>query len=109
YHELLADIEGVERPGVMQGNEHVWHLYVIRVPDRDRVLQELNEEGIGAGVHYPKPLHLQPAFQHLGYKEGEFPVAEQAAREVLSLPIHPHITEEQQDRVVAALKAALHR
>jgi len=107
YDELLADLD-VVRPVTLPGNAHVWHLYVVQVPDRDRVVARLNEAGIGAGIHYPTPLHLTPAFAHLGYRAGAFPHAEAAAGRILSLPLHPHITAVQQEEVVAALSAALH-
>lgn len=107
YHELLADLPDVVRPGTLEGNEHVWHLYVVRVPKRDRVLERLHAAGIGAGIHYPVPIHLQGAFAHLGHREGDFPVTEKAAKEILSLPLFPEITAEQQERVVAALRDAL--
>jgi len=107
YDELLADLD-VVRSVTLPGNAHVWHLYVVQVPDRDRVVARLNEAGIGAGIHYPTPLHLTPAFAHLGYRAGAFPHAEAAAGRILSLPLHPHITAVQQEEVVAALSAALH-
>jgi len=107
YDELLADLPGVETPRTFPGNEHVWHLYVVRVPQRDEVLSTLNAEGIGAGIHYPTPLHLHGALRHLGYRDGDFPVAERAAREILSLPLDPHITPQQQERVAATLRRAV--
>lgn len=107
YGELLAGIDGVVPPVTLAGNEHVWHLYVVRVPERDLVLKHLNANGVGAGVHYPTPVHLTPAFASLGYGEGAFPVAERAAGEILSLPIYAEITPQQQDRVVALLAEAL--
>jgi dTDP-4-amino-4,6-dideoxygalactose transaminase len=103
YDELLADLPGVIRPHIVPGNEHVWHLYVVRVPHRDLMLAALNAAGIGAGVHYPMPVHLLPAFEHLGYQPGAFPVAERMADEILSLPIYPGITVHQQQRVVNVL------
>lgn len=109
YGALLADIPGVVLPQQAPGNEDVWHLYVIQVEERDRVLAELNEQGIGAGIHYPQPIHLTPAFSHLGYPEGSFPVAEQAAGRILSLPLYPHITQQQQVRVAQALGRAIRR
>lgn len=109
YAKLLADVRGVVLPQQAEGNEDVWHLYVIQVEERDRVLAELNEAGIGAGIHYPEPVHLTGAFEHLGYGAGSFPVAEQAAGRILSLPLYPHITAEQQQRVVEALNRALRR
>ena len=107
YHQLLDDLKEVIRPETMEGNEHVWHLYVIRVPARDRTLERLRESGIGAQIHYPIPIHLQGAFGHLGHHEGDFPVAERAAKEILSLPLFPEITEAQQIQVVDELKRAL--
>lgn len=107
YSELLADLPEVSLPVTAPGNEHVWHLYVIRVPRRDHVLRCLQDEGIQAGIHYPVPVHLQPAFRHLGYGPGDFPVAEAAAGQLLSLPLYPQITEEQQVRVVGAVRRAL--
>jgi len=85
----------------------VYHLFVVEVEQRDRVLAALREAGIGAGVHYPTPVHLQPGWRRLGYAPGDFPHAEGAARRCLSLPLFPGITEAEQDRVVTALSAAL--
>lgn len=107
YLDLLAGVEGVVLPVTDDGNVHVWHLFVVRVPERDRVVATLNGAGIGAGVHYPKPVHLHGAFSSLGLGEGAFPVAEEAARTVLSLPIYPGITASQQERVVVELRKAL--
>jgi len=104
---MLADLAGVIRPRTLDGNEHVWHLYVVRVPDRDRVLKELHAAGIGAGIHYPVPVHLTPAFASLGYPGGAFPVAERNAGQLLSLPLFAEITAGQQERVVSVLAAAL--
>jgi dTDP-4-amino-4,6-dideoxygalactose transaminase len=109
YDALLADAEDIGRPRVLDGNEPVWHLYVVRVPDRDRVIKELHTAGIGAGIHYPVPLHLTQALAGLGYPEGTFPVAERAARQILSLPLFPEITPAQQERVVSVLTAAVQR
>jgi len=107
YHELLADIDAVARPGTLPGNEHVWHLYVVRVPERDDLLRRLRAAGIGAGIHYPTPVHLLAPFAHLGHGRGSFPVAESAAAEILSLPIYPGITASQQERIVDVLRRAL--
>ena len=107
YDELLADAEGVRLPTTLAGNEHVWHLYVVRVDHRDDVLRHLQEEGVGAGVHYPTPVHLTPAMGHLGYGPGRFPVAERAAQQILSLPLFPGITRSQQERVADVLRQAV--
>jgi dTDP-4-amino-4,6-dideoxygalactose transaminase len=108
YDELLSALDEVRAPATLEGNEHVWHLYVVRVPDRGRVLRALHEEGVGAGVHYPVPVHLTPAMAHLGGSAGQFPVAERAAAQILSLPMYPGITREQQERVVDVLARAVH-
>lgn len=109
YDELLAGLTQVRPPSTAPGNEHVWHLYVVRVPRRDHVLRALGDAGVRAGVHYPAPIHLQGAFSDLGKGRGSFPVAEQAADEILSLPIFPGITADQQARVVEVLADALAR
>jgi dTDP-4-amino-4,6-dideoxygalactose transaminase len=103
YDDLLAGLD-VVRPVTLDGNEHVWHIYCVRVPRRDQVLAELHAAGVGAAIHYPVPVHRTGAFAYLG---GSFPNAEAAAPELLSLPIYPQITPEQQARVAAALAAAL--
>jgi dTDP-4-amino-4,6-dideoxygalactose transaminase len=106
YDTLLADLPAVTPPVTLAGNVHVWHLYVVRVPERDRVLAHLRASGVGAGIHYPRAVHQQPAFAHLG-DEGWFPHAERAAAEILTLPLYPGITAAQQERVVATLREAL--
>ncbi len=107
YAELLGGIVGVRLPVSRVGNEDVWHLYVIRVDERDRVLAELGEAGIGAAIHYPTPVHLTEAYGSLGYRRGQLPVAEAAADRILSLPMFPHLTATQQERVADALQPAL--
>lgn len=107
YAQLLQDVPGVVIPREAPGNVDVWHLYVVRVPMRDTVLHALHEAGIQAGIHYPFPVHLTGAFEADGRGRGSFPVTESAAGEILSLPLFPHITVEQQERVVEALDAAL--
>jgi dTDP-4-amino-4,6-dideoxygalactose transaminase len=109
YDELLSDCDAVARPRTLDGNEHVWHLYTVRVPHRDRVLTELHAAGIGAGIHYPVPIHLTTAFAGLGYAQGAFPVAERTARELLTLPLFAEITAAQQERVVSVLTRSFHR
>ena len=108
YAKLLGGVEGVRLPAAAEGNEHVWHLYVVQVEDRDAVLSRLQAAGIGAGIHYPVPVHLTGAYEHLGYRRGTFPVTEAAADRLLSLPMFPHLTAEQQERVVTSLQRSLH-
>ncbi|MFF9173289.1 DegT/DnrJ/EryC1/StrS family aminotransferase [Streptomyces sp. NPDC014793] len=112
YDELLAGLAASGRvvlPVTAPGNVHVWHLYVLQIDgaDRDDIVGKLNAEGIGAGVHYPAPVHLTPAYRHLGHSRGDFPNAERTAERILSLPLHPHITPDQQQRVADALAHAL--
>ncbi|MBZ4486900.1 DegT/DnrJ/EryC1/StrS family aminotransferase [Microbacterium sp. cx-55] len=107
YAELLADVPGVRLPVSRPGNDDVWHLYVIRVDERDRVLAELGAAGIGAGIHYPTPVHLTAAYADLGYRRGQFPVAEAAADRILSLPMFPHLTAAQQHRVAEGVRDAV--
>jgi dTDP-4-amino-4,6-dideoxygalactose transaminase len=107
YDQLLGDIPGLRLPATQAGNEHVWHLYVVRVPERDRCVAELAAAKIPAAIHYPTPIHLTGAFAALGHGPGDFPVAEAAAGEILSLPMHPHLGADQQERVAEALAAAL--
>jgi dTDP-4-amino-4,6-dideoxygalactose transaminase len=82
---------------------HTYHQYVIRVKDRDKLREFLGEKGVSTAIYYPLPLHLQKCFSYLGYKEGDFPVAEKAAREVLALPIYPELTADQQGYIVSSI------
>lgn len=99
YNALLADCE-VILPQVHPHATAAWHLYVIRMPQRDRLLHYLKEHGVEGGIHYPVPLHLQPAYAGLGYQSGDLPVTEAVAESCLSLPLYPEMSEAQQDRVV---------
>lgn len=105
YSELLRKVCVV--PEVDAGNTHVYAQYTVRVNNRDAVVAQLTKSGIPCAVYYPKCLHEQPVFQDLGYQSGDFPEALRASREVLSLPMHPFLTESDQDQVVGALKNAL--
>lgn len=107
YAELLDDVPGIRVPSVRVGNADVWHLYVVQVDERDRLLADLSDAGIGAAIHYPTPLHLTDAYAGLGYRRGQFPVAEAAAARILSLPMFPHLTLEQQERVVESLRRSV--
>jgi dTDP-4-amino-4,6-dideoxygalactose transaminase len=103
YNRLLKGVEGVKAPSEPKWSRGIYHLYVVRVQQRDEVQKHLSELNIGTGLHYPIPLHLQKAYENLGYSQGDFPVTEQLARELLSLPMFPHIQKEQQAQVVEAL------
>jgi dTDP-4-amino-4,6-dideoxygalactose transaminase len=104
YTEALAGVPGVTPPPVDPLNEHVFHQYTIRSDRRDALAAWLKERGIGCAVYYPRPLHLQPCFATLGYRDGQFPEAERACREVLSLPVYPELTAAQCEAVVRAVR-----
>ena len=108
YAELLADTP-LQLPAVTAGNESAWHLYTVRSPRRDELKKHLDANGIGNAVHYPMPLHLQKAYAHLGHQPGDFPVAEKASREVLSLPMFPELTDAQIQRVADVVKEFFRR
>jgi UDP-2-acetamido-2-deoxy-ribo-hexuluronate aminotransferase len=94
-------------PNVMSGNTHVYAQYTIRVSNRQALAEELKKQGIPTAVYYPKCVHEQPVFSHLGYQSGSLPVAEKASQEVLSLPMHPWLTHDEQDEIVQAVQKAL--
>ncbi len=101
-YDALLDPLGVVRP-VHAGGRHVYHLYVVRHPDRDSLQAHLTDRGVSTGIHYPTPVHMQPAFADLGYTAGDFPHAEAAALEVLSLPMYPELTAADQQTVASAI------
>jgi dTDP-4-amino-4,6-dideoxygalactose transaminase len=104
YHELLAATP-LQLPCEAPYAQSAWHLYVVRHPRRDELKAHLDAHRVGCALHYPVPLHLQQAYAHLGYKAGDFPVAEKAARECLSLPIYPEMTDAQVERVASVIKS----
>ena len=110
YDAALGAVDGVtvppvpSVPSVHDGNEHVYHQYTIRAARRDDLKKHLSDSGIGCAVYYPKPLHVQPCFSGFGYREGDFPEAERASREVLSLPVYPELTQPQRESVVSAIR-----
>jgi dTDP-4-amino-4,6-dideoxygalactose transaminase len=108
YGTLLADTKGtLIVPSAASWAKAIYHLYVIRVKERDDLMAKLAAENVGTGIHYPIPLHLQTAYRHLRYKEGDFLVTERLAKEIVSLPMFPTLTEEQQRRVCAAITRIL--
>jgi dTDP-4-amino-4,6-dideoxygalactose transaminase len=105
YHQLFAEVkDSMVIPVEASWTMGVYHLYVVRVQDREAFQARLAEAGIATGIHYPIPLHQQKAYQHLGYKTGDFPVTERVAREIVSLPMFPQLQASQQDEVAAAVK-----
>jgi dTDP-4-amino-4,6-dideoxygalactose transaminase len=109
YEEALTGVGDLVLPPVAPGSEPVWHLYVIRTADPARLATFLAERGIGTGRHYPQPAHLSRAYEHLGYEVGTFPLVERLSREVLSLPIFPGMSGEQQEAVADAVRAYFDR
>ena len=109
YTELLSGLDQIVLPRVVAGNEHVWHLFVVRVPQRDRVMGELQQAGIGAAIHYPAPIHKLPAFAWLNPAQAEVTRAETYADQILTLPLFPGITDDQVARVAAELRRVLAR
>ena len=110
YRALLGDLAGsgdLELPTEKGWGHHVYHLYVVQTPLRDRLHERLKEEGVPTGFHYPVPLHLQPAFEGAILGEEPLPVTEDSARTCLSLPMHPHLTDEQVERVAASLRKSI--
>jgi dTDP-4-amino-4,6-dideoxygalactose transaminase len=104
YDALLSDSETAKAPEQLPGRRHVYHIYAVRSTDREELQQVLQSEGIQTGLHYPIPVHLQEAHADLGYKPGDFPQSEAAAREVLSLPMFPEMTSAQVEQVVATMR-----
>lgn len=119
YHQLLSPVRGIGLPQVLAGGESVWNQYTVRILPpldaslddqgnyRNQVRQQLQQQGISSMIYYPLPLHLQPVYQSLGYQPGQFPVAERAAEEVLSIPIFPELLSVEQQQVVHGLKNCL--
>jgi len=104
YNGLLENVDEVVTPLEAEYAKHVYHLYVIRTHERDELQEWLKSKGIFTGLHYPVPLHLQKAYEYLGYKEGDFPVAEECAKQILSLPMFPELTRGQIEKVVSEIK-----
>jgi dTDP-4-amino-4,6-dideoxygalactose transaminase len=107
YNRLMESHEGIALPYEPAWSRAVYHLYVIRADNRDAMIRDLHDAGIGTGIHYPIPLHMQKAYTALDYSAGDFPVAEKSAREIVSLPMFPHLTAQQQGRVAEQVYASI--
>ena len=107
YTKLLSDVEGITLPTETEGNKHIYHVYSIRVADRDGLAEALKAADIASGIHYPIAIHKQKAYAHLGYSKGAFPEAEACAAEFLSLPMFPELSENQVSYVCESLRAHL--
>ena len=104
YNQGLSNFSSIRTPFEASNSKHVYHLYVIRATNRNKIQQMLKDAGIASGVYYPQPLHLTQPCLDLDHKVGDFPVSEKASSETLALPIYPDMTQEQIDYVIAALK-----
>jgi dTDP-4-amino-4,6-dideoxygalactose transaminase len=107
YRKEFASVEGITLPVEAEYAKHVYHIFAVRVQERDELMQLLERDGIGCGIHYPVPVHLQEAYASLGHRKGSFPVSERTSSEFVSLPMFPELTDAQIDRVVEAVKDAL--
>lgn len=107
YLDQLQDISGLTLPAVSDPLSHVWHLFVILVNDRDQFRADLEKRGVATGVHYPTPIPYQPAFKHLGYRRGQFPITEDVMSRCVSLPMFPELTIEQRQYVVTAIREVM--
>jgi dTDP-4-amino-4,6-dideoxygalactose transaminase len=107
YGEILAGVAGVSLPIEPSWSRAIYHLYVVRVRERQEMQNSLKASGIGTGIHYPIPLHLQRAYRHLGYCSGAFPVCEKTSLEILSLPMYPQLAVCDQQKVAQVLKECL--
>ena len=105
YDRAFADVPEIRSPTIDAGNESIYNQYTVRADRRDGLQAYLKGRGIGSAIYYPLPLHLQPCFKYLGYREGSCPESERAAREVLSLPVYPELARSQQDEVIGAVRA----
>jgi dTDP-4-amino-4,6-dideoxygalactose transaminase len=105
YNELLAGMDEVTTPTILEGNESIYNQYVIRVPKRDELQAHLQEQGVGTAIYYPVSLHQQNCFAALGYRAGDFPESEKAAGEVIAIPVYPEVTPAQQQYVVNAIQS----
>jgi dTDP-4-amino-4,6-dideoxygalactose transaminase len=107
YDSLLSTLNGIIKPYAADYAKHVYHIYAIRIKQRDQIMTKLAEKGVSCGIHYPVPIHLQDAYSFLNLSQGSFPVAEKCASEFLSLPMYAELTKEQIAYVVEALKLSL--
>jgi dTDP-4-amino-4,6-dideoxygalactose transaminase len=107
YDEHFRESGSVVTPFEPDWSRSVYHLYVVRVEDRQKFQADLTSQNIGTGIHYPVPLHQQKAYAHLGYRTGDFPVTELLSVQIISLPMSPQLTEPQVERVVASVNSAL--
>jgi len=109
YSRSLRGVGDIKTPPVGSGRTHIFHQYTIRTKSRDKLQKCLKDKVIPTMIYYPLPLHLQPAFKYLGYKKGDFPEAEKAAKEVLSLPLYPELPLSDQNKIIKAISEFFQR
>jgi len=107
YNKLLADVDGIITPKEADYAKHVYHIYAIRIQDREKLITALADKGIQCGIHYPIPIHLQEAYCYSGLRKNSFPVAERCSQELISLPMFPELTKEQTKYVVREIKSLI--
>ena len=107
YNELLKNIEGLEIPKVMENATHVYHLYVVRVQNRENIIELLNSKGIGVGIHYPTPLPFLEAYNYKNHQPSDYPISFDYKDQILSLPMYPELTKQKIDYVVEQLSNSL--
>ncbi|HLO32039.1 MAG TPA: DegT/DnrJ/EryC1/StrS family aminotransferase, partial [Anaerolineales bacterium] len=107
YREQLNGVDGIILPREMDYAQHIYHIFAVRVRNRDALMAALTEKGVGCGIHYPVPVHLQEAYSFMGMKKGQFPVAEKCADELVSLPMFAELAEEQIEYVAYEIKSFL--
>jgi dTDP-4-amino-4,6-dideoxygalactose transaminase len=106
YNKLLSELDLI-LPQIKEGNEHIFHVYVVRTKNRDALRSSLERNGIETQIHYPKAVHQQPVYEDLGYSDGSFPVTETITREILSLPMHPFLGEDEVQYIADTIKKIL--
>jgi len=109
YNKFFKDTNNIIIPQITKNNKSVYYFYVIQIKNRKKIQTKLKNKGISTGIHYPIPLHLQPAYKYLGYKKGDFPNAKKVSKEILSLPIYPELTEKQIKFIVNEIKKIIKR
>ena len=104
YQEQLSTLKGITVPKSIEGTEHIFHLYCLEVDDREHLSKGLSQAGIANGVYYPLPLHLQEVYKHLGHQASDFPISEEKSKRLLAIPMHPYLTDAEQNEIVKSIK-----
>jgi len=105
FIDNLSGVDGLKLPVTREYSNHVYHQFTLRCDERDKMLEHLQTKGIGTAIHYPKPIHLQPAYQDMGLKEGAFPISEKVSKDIFSIPVYPELTAAELEEIVSAIKS----